>query len=173
MLNATFNKHLPSLLRMNAMGAKIETRNEANMQRNVPNREVHDQLRKEFSTENVKLMSMTRNEMNKQPLHWAALTFNAINNLRGTCGGVYEIREGDEIIYISGLPKNVHIRDAMNAHFSGNDGLALGAYLTGEARNIWTNMYVRFMPSRTPSEDARLLLRYHQLRNMGNVPKFN
>ena len=136
-------------------------------------RESRDSLRKEFSSENIRLMSLKRTEMDMQPLHWAILTFNGINNLRGTCGGVYEIREGNEIIYISGLPQNVHIRDALNAHFSGNDGLALGAYLTGEAFHNWMHIYVRFLPSKTPSEDARLLLRYHQLKNMGKVPRFN
>eukprot|EP00112_Aurelia_sp_Birch-Aquarium-sp1_P012511 Seg263.4 transcript_id=Seg263.4/GoldUCD/mRNA.D3Y31 product="hypothetical protein" protein_id=Seg263.4/GoldUCD/D3Y31 len=135
--------------------------------------DARDMLRREFSAENVKLMSMKRKEMDMQPLHWAVLTFNGINNLRGTCGGVYEIKENNEIIYISGLPQNVHIRDALNAHFSGNDGLALGVYLTGEAFNSWKQIYVRFMPSKTPSEDARLLLRYYQLRNLGNVPRFN
>lgn len=158
---------------MNPGEIPIENKDDASMQRSGANPEARDLLRKEFSTENLKLMSLKRNEMNKQPLHWAVLTFNTINNLRGTCGGVYEIREGNEIIYISGLPQNVHIRDAMNAHFSGNDGLALGIYLTGEARSNWANMYVRFMPSKSPSEDARLLLRYHQLKNMGNVPRFN
>ncbi len=139
----------------------------------IPACEARDMLRREFSSENIKLMASKRAAMESHQWHWAICSFNGINNQRGTCGGVYEIKENHDIIYISGLPQNVHIRDALNAHFSGHDGLALGSYLTNEAYCEWAKFQVRFMPSKNPSEDARLLLRYYQLRHMGRVPRFN
>eukprot|EP00794_Sanderia_malayensis_P020586 gene20586-22617_t len=135
--------------------------------------EARDMLRREFSSENIKLMAEKRAAMEAQTWHSAVCSFNGINNKRGTCGGVYEIKENNDTIYISGLPQNVHIRDALNAHFSGHDGLALGAYLTNEALYFWSRIHVRFMPSKHPWDDAKLLLRYHQLKNKGRVPKFN
>ena len=141
--------------------------------RRKANDDAREMLRQEFSPANIKLMTAKRSTMDCIPWHWAVFSFNNLNNQTGTCGGVYEIMEKDEIVYISGLPPHVHIRDALNAHFSGNDGLALGEYLSGIASGNWRHFYVRFMPSRTPSEDARLLLRYFQLRNMGQPPRFN
>ncbi len=135
--------------------------------------DARDMLRREFSCDNIKLMAMKRAAMEMHPWHWAICSFNNINNQRGTCGGVYEIKENDDIIYISGLPQNVHIRDALNAHFSGHDGLVLGSYLTNQAFGDWSRFQVRFMPSKHPFDDARLLLRYYQLRHMGKEPRFN
>jgi len=127
--------------------------------------------RHEFSTANIAHMQDLRNRMNEQILLWALFSFNNVEN--GACGGVYEILERDEIIYISGIPPDVHVRDALNGHFSGDDDLQLGQYLLSQSGPCWRNYYVRFMVSDSPREDARLLLRNYQLQNKGRLPRFN
>ena len=132
-----------------------------------------EKLRKEFSVANINLMNEKRSHMDSQELVWALFSFNNVENVNGCNGGVYEILENDVIIYISGLPCDVHVRDALNAHFSGNDELALGKYLSKLNCRSWRNIEVRFMLSKNPREDARLLLRHFQLKNQGQVPRFN
>jgi len=134
--------------------------------------EERQRLRKEFSTANINMMTLKRSQMDQQEHIWALFSFNNVENKFGCNGGVYEILESNDIIYISGLPHGVHVRDALNAHFSGNDGLALGQYLTSQWAEI-RKFSVRFLLSENPREDARLLLRHHQLHNHGHVPKFN
>ena len=132
-----------------------------------------DKLRKVFSPANIQLMQCKRDEMDKQELVWALFSFNNVENELGARGGIYEILENEDIIYISGLPKDYHVRDALNAHFNGNDKLPLGEYLKGLNLSEWRNFFVRFLVSETPRDDARLLLRYFQLQNKGKVPKYN
>uniref|UniRef100_A0A7M5XAL2 Uncharacterized protein n=1 Tax=Clytia hemisphaerica TaxID=252671 RepID=A0A7M5XAL2_9CNID len=129
-------------------------------------------LREEFSTTNIQMMADKREMMNRQEHIWALFSFNNVENKNGCNGGVYEILESHDIIYISGLPRGVHIRDALNAHFSGNDGLVLGKYLSTQGGDL-RKFSVRFMLSDQPREDARQLLRYYQLSSKGAVPKFN
>ena len=135
--------------------------------------EKREQLRQEFSPANIQLMNQKRYFMDQQELIWALFSFNNVENENGENGGVYEILENDDIIYISGLPRDVHIRDALNAHFSGDDDLPLGKYLSSLQYQKWRNFHVRFMLSANPREDSRLLLRHFQLKNGGKVPKFN
>lgn len=130
-------------------------------------------LRQEFSTTNLNLMSQKRAQMDQQEHMWALFSFNNVENICGCNGGVYEILESNEIIYISGLPQGVHVRDALNAHFSGNDGLPLGKYIAHQPPVDLRKFSVRFMLSDCPRDDARLLLRHFQLKNKGKVPQFN
>lgn len=132
-----------------------------------------DKLRKVFSPANIQLMQCKRDEMDKQELIWALFSFNNVENELGARGGIYEILENEDIIYISGLPKDYHVRDALNAHFNGDDKLPLGEYLKKLNSSEWRNFFVRFLVSETPRDDARLLLRYFQLQNKGKVPKYN
>ena len=129
-------------------------------------------MRKEFSSTNIQLMSDTRALMNQQEHTWALFSFNNVQNQNGCNGGVYEIMESNDIIYICALQPGVHIRDALNAHFSGNDRLPLGAYLSHQKGDL-RKFSVRFMLSQNPKEDTRLLLRHYQLNSQGRVPKFN
>lgn len=110
--------------------------------------------------------------MDKHASVWAVFSFNGLAK-NGTTGGVYEILELGKVIYISGIPRKVHIRDALNAHFSNKDGLALGVYLGKDCCHRWRDFEVRFMPSTSPREDARLLIRHFQLNNNGETPRFN
>lgn len=132
--------------------------------------EQREQLRQELSPENIARMSNLRDQMNSQILLWALFSFNNVHN---GSGGVYEILEGDEIIYISGIPKGAHVRDALNTHFSGEDELKIGQYLLAKSGPAWRNFYVRFMQSDTPRIDSRLLLRHFQLEQNGCLPRFN
>jgi len=130
-----------------------------------------EKRRQDFSAANIAYMQELRTRMNEQILLWALFSFNNVEN--GACGGVYEILERDEIIYISGIPPDVHVRDALNTHFSGEDDLELGQYLLNQSGPCWRNFYVRFMVSDNPREDARLLLRQFQLESKGSLPRFN
>lgn len=141
--------------------------------KNVIREQEKQKLRQEFSMANLNLMSQRRAVMDQQEHMWALFSFNNIENINGCNGGVYEILESNDVIYISGLPPGVHIRDALNAHFSGNDGLPLGKYLSNLSPEDLRKFSVRFMLSEVPREDARLLLRYFQLKNKGRVPQFN
>jgi len=132
-----------------------------------------ERLRQEFSAANVALMHERRAQMDEQELIWALFSFNNVENIMGANGGVYEILENDEIIYISGIPKDIHVRDALNAHFSGNDKLPLGKYLSSMSSRNWRMFQVRFMLSDTPRDDTRLLLRHFQLISKGKIPRFN
>nr|XP_047131783.1 uncharacterized protein LOC124810748 [Hydra vulgaris] len=131
-------------------------------------------LEQEFSSVNVSLMQEKRSLMNAQKLFVALSSFNNIaSGCEGYSGGVYEILENNVIIYISGLPYDVHIRDALNAHFSGNDRLAIGNYLSRIDFRQWKTIQVRFLQSKNPREDAKLLIRHFQLTNQGKMPIFN
>ena len=133
-----------------------------------------DHLREEFSPANLERMRQLRFQMDQLELHWALFSFhNLESNLIGPCGGVYELYEGSEVIYISAIPEGVHIRDALNAHFWGQDGLPLGQYLALECIDRWRDFQVRFLPSGNARDDARLLLRYYQLNHKGQAPPFN
>ena len=112
--------------------------------------------------------------MNAQNLFSALFSFNNLaSSYEGCNGGVYEILENNLIVYISGLPRDVHIRDVLNAHFSGNDRLAVGKYLSQMDYRQWRTVKVRFLQSENPREDAKLLLRHFQLTNKGRTPIFN
>jgi len=111
-----------------------------------------EKLKQEFSAANINLMNERRTQMDQQILLWALFSFNNVEN--GACGGVYEILQGEDIIYISGIPKFVHVRDALNTHFSGEDDLPLGRYLLQVGSGSWRNFYVRFLMSPNPREDV-------------------
>ena len=141
----------------------------------IAEREVEQQriMQKEFSSSNIQLMGEKRALMNQQEHAWALFSFNNVQNQNGCNGGVYEIMESNDIIYICALQPGVHIRDALNAHFSGNDRLPLGLYLSSQKGSNLRKFSVRFMLSHNPKEDTRLLLRHYQLNSQGRVPRFN
>lgn len=152
-------------------GGEIE--NNTHFRKTLRLSEKRDKLRQEFSAANINLMNEKRSIMDAQELVWALFSFNNVQNIEGCNGGVYEILEDNVVVYISGIPPDVHVRDALNAHFSGNDKLALGSYLSQLHYRQWRNFQARFMLSETPREDARILLRHFQLKNKGKVPRFN
>ena len=114
------------------------------------------------------------NELREQfdEVSWrpSAQSFTVKDSYRLT--GVYEIREGDEVIYIGGNPFCSNVRDCLNAHFSGNDGLAIGSYLTSAASNNWSKIFVRWMPAKNPPEVVYYLLQEHRMRH-DCYPRFN
>jgi len=131
----------------------------------------HKNITADFNAESIKAMRELRDKMNEQILLWALFSFNNVEN--GAYGGVYEILERNEVIYISALPPGYHVRDALNSHFSGDDELQLGHYLTSQGGSGWRNYYVRYMVSEKPWDDAQMLLRHFQLENHMKFPRFN
>ena len=133
--------------------------------------EAYEHVLAEEELNNIKFY---REQMNTRPLHSAMLSFDSAGDSKESTRvpGVYEIREGGKIIYIGGNPQLSNIRDCLNAHFSGNDGLSIGAYLNGSARNKWSNVYVRWMTCSKPREVAMFLLTDFKLRH-GCYPQYN
>ncbi|XP_028517027.1 uncharacterized protein LOC114575743 [Exaiptasia diaphana] len=118
-------------------------------------------------------MQAFREKMNQQPLYSALRSFlMAEKKFTTRQPGVYEIREGNQIIYIGGHDYPSSICDCLTAHFSGNDGLPIGAYLSGPARNKWKDFFVRWLPHVKPREGAMYLLHDYQVKH-GNLPRFN
>lgn len=77
-----------------------------------------------------------------------------------------------QVIFIGGNPYLSNIRDCLNAHFSGNDGLPVGAYLSGPGRRKWKKMSVRWMSVPNSHEVAYYLLEDYQRKN-GQLPLYN
>lgn len=77
-----------------------------------------------------------------------------------------------QLIYIGGNPYFSNIRDCLNAHFSGNDGLPIGRYLSGPGKRRWRNIAVRWMTCLNPPEIVYYLLEEHQIRH-GGLPIYN
>lgn len=77
-----------------------------------------------------------------------------------------------QIIYIGGNPYFSNIRDCLNAHFSGNDGLPIGRYLSGPGKRRWRNIAVRWFTCLNPPEIVYYLLEDYQMRN-GALPIYN
>lgn len=115
-------------------------------------------------------MNQLRQQFNEISWKSATQSFTVKDSYRLT--GVYEIKDKDEVIYIGGNPFCSNIRDCLNAHFSGNDGLAIGAYLTGAASKNWSTIFVRWMPTKNPPEVVYYLLQEHRM-HFGCYPKFN
>lgn len=113
-----------------------------------------------------------REKMNKQPLYSALQSFLVAGKVNTRQPGVYEIREGNIIIYIGGHDYPSSVCDCLTAHFSGNDGLPIGMYLSGPARNRWRDFFVRWLPHTKPREGAMYLLHDYQLKH-GILPRFN
>lgn len=113
-----------------------------------------------------------RDKMNKQPLSSALQSFLVPGKVHTRQPGVYEIREGSHLIYIGGHDFPSTICDCLTAHFSGCDGLPIGLYLSGPARNRWKDFSVRWMPHPRPREAAMLLLQDYQLKH-GILPRYN
>ncbi len=115
-------------------------------------------------------MNQLRQEFDEIPWRPAAQSFTVKDSYRLT--GVYEIKDENEIIYTGGNPFCSNVRDCLNAHFSGNDGLAIGSYLTGAASKNWSKIFVRWMPAKNPPEVVYFLLQEHRMRH-GCYPRFN
>ena len=77
-----------------------------------------------------------------------------------------------QIIYIGGNPYFSNIRDCLNAHFSGNDGLPIGRYLSGPGQKRWKHIAVRWMTCLNPPEIVYYLLEDYQNRH-GGLPIYN
>ena len=77
-----------------------------------------------------------------------------------------------QIIYIGGNPYFSNIRDCLNAHFSGNDGLPIGRYLSGPGKKRWKYIAVRWMTCLNPPEIVYYLLEDYQNRH-GGLPIYN
>ena len=77
-----------------------------------------------------------------------------------------------QIIYIGGNPYFSNIRDCLNAHFSGNDGLPIGRYLSGPGKKRWKNIAVRWLTCLNPPEIVYYLLEDYQNRH-GDLPIYN
>lgn len=115
-------------------------------------------------------MNQLRQQFDQITWRPAVQSFTVKDSYRMT--GVYEIRDENQIIYIGGNPFCSNVRDCLNAHFSGNDGLAIGAYLTDTALRNWNKIYVRWMPAKNPPEVVYYLLQEHRMRH-GCYPRFN
>ncbi|XP_058949989.2 uncharacterized protein [Pocillopora verrucosa] len=124
----------------------------------------------EVDKDHFKVIRFYREKMNQQPLHSALRSFNIQDGVR--MSGVYEIHRNNEIIYIGGNPYFSNIRDCLNAHFSGNDGLPIGRYLSGPGKRRWRNIAVRWLTCLNPPEIVYFLLEDYQLRN-GALPIYN
>ncbi|XP_027049319.1 uncharacterized protein LOC113676808 [Pocillopora damicornis] len=124
----------------------------------------------EVDQDHFKVIRFYREKMNQQPLHSALRSFNIQDGVR--MSGVYEIHRNNEIIYIGGNPYFSNIRDCLNAHFSGNDGLPIGRYLSGPGKRRWRNIAVRWLTCLNPPEIVYFLLEDYQLRN-GALPIYN
>lgn len=120
--------------------------------------------------QHFKIISYFRKRMDAQPLHSALKSFNVHEAV--CMSGVYEIRRENTVIYIGGNPHFSNIRDCLNAHFSGNDGLALGAWLNGAGKRQWKIITVRWMACANPHDVAYYLLEEYQRKN-GHLPLFN
>ncbi|XP_029208593.2 uncharacterized protein LOC141878785 [Acropora palmata] len=124
----------------------------------------------EVNQDHLKIVQFYREKMNSQPLHSALRSFNVQDGARTS--GVYEIYRNNELIYIGGNPYFSNIRDCLNAHFSGNDGLPIGRYLSGPGKRRWKNITVRWMTCINPPEIVYYLLEEHQIRH-GSLPVYN
>lgn len=124
----------------------------------------------DLEQEHFRKMSLYRNKMDAEPVFSALKSFNAEEAVN--MSGVYEIYNQGKAIYIGGNPYFSNIRDCLNAHFSGNDGLTIGAFLSGPGKNQWMNMTVRWMSCDNPHEVAFYLLEEYRGR-YGILPEYN
>lgn len=125
-----------------------------------------------FTEDTLCKVQLYREKMNSQPLVSALHSFVVAGKSTTEQPGVYEIREGTQIIYIGGHEAPSYICDCLTAHFSGNDGLSIGTYLSGPAKDRWKDFYVRWFPCDRPREVAMYLLQDYQLK-FGSLPRFN
>lgn len=124
-----------------------------------------------MNEDETKKIQHFRVKMDNQCLHSALESFSKSRET-ANLPGVYEIRYQGKIIYIGGNPHLSNIRDSLNAHFSGNDGLPIGAWLSGPAKNHWQAMSVRWMTCSRPHEVVFYLLQDHYIK-YGTLPQFN
>lgn len=123
--------------------------------------------------EDLNNMKYYRERLNTRPLTSALRSFDINDKYESTrLPGVYEIIQDSRVIYIGGNPCLANIRDCLNAHFSGNDGLPIGRYLSGPARNKWKSIFVRWLTCAKPNEVAWFLLSDYQMQH-GYYPPFN
>ena len=115
-------------------------------------------------------MNQLRQQFDQIMWRSAVQSFTVKDSYRIT--GVYEIRDENQVIYIGGNPFCSNVRDCLNAHFSGNDGLAIGSYLTDTALKNWSKIFVRWMPAKNPPEVVYYLLQEHRMRHEC-YPRFN
>lgn len=120
--------------------------------------------------EHTRKTAFYRKRMNEQPVHSALKSFNVEEAVR--MSGVYEIHRENDVMYIGGNPYFSNIRDCLNAHFSGNDGLTIGSYLSGPGKKEWKHITVRWMPCNNPHEVAFYLLEEYQEKH-GHLPVYN
>lgn len=127
----------------------------------------------EATEEDLKSMKYYRERLNARPLTTALRSFDINDKQESTrLPGVYEITQDSKVIYIGGNPCLANIRDCLNAHFSGNDGLPIGQYLSGPARTKWKSIFVRWLTCAKPNEVAWFLLSDYQMHH-GYYPPFN
>ncbi|KAM7450368.1 hypothetical protein ABFA07_001935 [Porites harrisoni] len=127
----------------------------------------------EISEDDLKHMKYYRERLNARPLTTALRSFDINENYESTrLPGVYEISQDSKVIYIGGNPCLSNIRDCLNAHFSGNDGLPIGEYLSGPAKNKWKSIFIRWLTCAKPNEVAWFLLSDFQMQH-GCYPPFN
>lgn len=127
----------------------------------------------EISENDLKHMKYYRERLNARPLTTALRSFDINENYESTrLPGVYEISQDSKVIYIGGNPCLSNIRDCLNAHFSGNDGLPIGGYLSGPAKNKWKSIFIRWLTCAKPNEVAWFLLSDFQMQH-GCYPPFN
>lgn len=124
----------------------------------------------ELEEEHFRKMALYRNKMDTQPIYSALKSFNVEEAV--IMSGVYEIHNQNKVIYIGGNPYFSNIRDCLNAHFSGNDGLTIGAFLSGPGKNEWQNITVRWMACNNPHEVAFYLLEDYRGTH-GFLPIYN
>jgi len=123
--------------------------------------------------DDLKSMKYYRERLNARPLTSALRSFDMNDKYESTrLPGVYEISQDSKVIYIGGNPCLSNIRDCLNAHFSGNDGLPIGEYLSGPAKTKWNSIFVRWLTCARPNEVAWFLLNDYQMHH-GHYPPFN
>ena len=130
-----------------------------------------DVYRHVMSEDEKKKILLLRDKMNNQCLHSALESFSESRET-ANLPGVYEINHHGKIIYIGGNPHQSNIRDSLNAHFSGNDGLPIGAWLSGPAKDHWKAIKVRWMTCSRPHEVVFYLLQDYYIK-YGTLPRFN
>ena len=127
----------------------------------------------EATEDELKNMRYYRERLNARPLTTALRSFDINDKYDSTrLPGVYEISQDSKVIYIGENPCLSNIRDCLNAHFSGNDGLPIGEYLSGPARNKWKSIFVHWLTCAKPNQVAWYLLSDYQMQH-GHYPPFN
>ena len=102
------------------------------------------------------LFLMERSHMDLAPLRSALESFVNLINIKNL-GGVYEIVDHEETIFIGSYNEDQNIAGVLAQHFCGKDDSPLGIHISSVCDQGWQYLQVRSMVSQDPMKSRALI----------------